>query len=292
MSPPFALPTGELPLSPPQSLPPSPPSPRYTHHNAQPSLSQRAAHAFPSTPGASPAAQFATFGGAHADEERVFRFPVPEGHLSAPASGPANGDDDDDDVEGAVMVGAARHVVLPSARAKGVFKKAFLADLPALATNASHHPPAARSASHGRSSSVASSSSAAAGRKTHAPSESMLGLTGVGGLSSAGRKVKWRKDADGADDAAAPAWAHRRALLPTVSRRWRRMLALVLLVCFVLCVAPSPVSRLPSRPDADSPPRDSQDHPPGGPRVERRAPLRRRTCASLSRSSCTRRVPS
>lgn len=140
------------------------------------------------------------------------------------------------------MVGTVRTVSAPpsdgSSRSKGVFKKAFLMDLPS-----SGAPP-----SHNRTSS-ASTRKESKGWRTHSPSESMLGLSGdltlgvgeslQGLMRLKGGVVggKKRKGDDGwvaGESESGGRWSHRRALLPTVSRRWRRCLALVVALLFTL----------------------------------------------------------
>jgi hypothetical protein len=233
MSPPFVRPE-DLPMSPPQSLPPFPPA------FAHPSFGPRTTHMFPSAPGASSAdLNAAVIGSLDAGEEQPFRFPVPDGHLAATSSSSSvehHGAGDASAADESTLPPSSQPSASAASGRKGVFRQAFLP-----ATMSSRSSSAAgthgRTASHGRSSSTAalrkSAESSGTGWRTHSPSESLLGLSGLVDLGGGKR----RKSSVGESDAAP--WLHRRALLFTVSRRVKRLLALTCLIVLALCASSS-----------------------------------------------------
>ena len=227
-------------MSPPQSLPPSPPT------FAHPSFGPRSTHAFPATPGTSAVDLNATFAGPTGDEERPFQFTVPEGHLCEPGTSTSleqSAAADEEDVASASTLPLGSRRASPTgAGRKGVFRQAFF---PSSLTSSSEK---GRSPSHGRSSSISAlrksgdGSSSGSGWRTHSPSESLLGLSGIAELVSGDKRGSRssRKGLAGTSNSGeasdAVHWEHRRALLPTVSRRGKRLLALAGMIFFVLCV--------------------------------------------------------
>lgn len=218
-------------MSPPQSLPPSPPAFARAY-------GLRTTHVFPSTPGAS----MDELSSLDKEEKEIpFRFPVPKGHLCAPSGVSldlASEHGSIATIDENLLAFDLQRNPLASCGRKGVFHRAFLPNN----VPSSSIPIFVASSTHGRSSSISAlckspDADLITGWQTPSPLESLLGLSNLTELLFTSDKASRNQGGNTSSCAvdAAP-WVHRRALLPTVSRRGKRMLALACLVVFILCV--------------------------------------------------------